>query len=105
MVTNNNTYKLIKDTAIQLIPNCQVYLFGSRVNSNETKDSDYDLLIVTPNNISMQEKLLYKSTLRKLFAKNKLDADLIIESKNDIKFKKNLIGHIVRYALSEGILL
>ena len=61
--------KIIKQIALQFFPSCIVFLFGSRARYEHTEDSDYDLLIITNNEFSFQEKQAYKAKIRKLCSK------------------------------------
>jgi len=95
--------KIIKQITLQFFPNCIILLFGSRVRHEHTDDSDYDLLIITPNELSSHEKMEYKAKIRKLLARAKIPVDILIESNSEIVTKKNITGHIVKQALKEGI--
>ncbi len=95
--------KIIKQIALQFFPTCIVFLFGSRARHEHTEDSDYDLLIITNNEFSFQEKQAYKAKIRKLLAKERIPADILIQSKSEIETKKMITGHIVKQALKEGI--
>ncbi|MBN2890926.1 MAG: nucleotidyltransferase domain-containing protein [Bacteroidales bacterium] len=95
--------KIIKQITLQFFPTCIILLFGSRARNEYTEDSDYDLLIITNNELSIQEKREYKAKIRKLLAKAKIPADILIQSNTEIETKKLITGHIVKQALKEGI--
>ncbi len=90
---------------MELFPDCRVLLFGSRARQDNSSDSDYDFLIVTKNDIEIQQKRLYKSLLRKKLARHKIPADILIQSENEIFIKEKITGHIVRRIIKEGILI
>ena len=94
---------IIKDLAHQLLPDCKVLLFGSRARNEANTNSDYDIILINPANIEMQQKLQYKAMFRKMAVKFGLITDVFIESEEEIKEKSNFIGHIVRTALKEGV--
>jgi predicted nucleotidyltransferase len=104
-MTNTDQQRLatIKSAALQLIPGCTVYLFGSMARNEQKPGSDYDLLVVAPNHLSIHDKMRLQSRLRKTLAQSKLDADILMESRDELEIKKNLLGHVVRSAVMEGI--
>lgn len=97
--------KIIKKEAGKLVPNGEVVLFGSRARGDANSYSDYDFLIITENPISTSEKQRIKALLRKKLAKNKIPADIIISSRNELNIKKEIKGHIIRQILREGVRL
>ncbi|RLD68940.1 MAG: nucleotidyltransferase domain-containing protein [Bacteroidetes bacterium] len=98
-------------TAIQIIeqasrlffPDCVILLFGSRAKNEYTPDSDYDFLIIIQHELSIEQKREYKAKIRKILARQKIPADILIQSDKEIEIKKNITGHIVKQALQEGI--
>lgn len=95
--------KVIKESVMELLPESSVLLFGSRARHDYSYDSDYDLMIITPDDHDIQQIKLLKSAIRKKLAHNHIPADIIIQSKEEVKLKKKITGHIVRQALREGI--
>jgi len=95
--------KIIKQITLQFFPSCIVLLFGSRARNEHSEDSDYDLLIIINQELSVHEKSEYKSKIRKLLAKEKIPVDILIQSNNEVEIKKQITGHIVKQALKEGI--
>lgn len=94
--------KIIKQIAIQFFPTCMILLFGSRARQDYTEDSDYDLLIITNQELSIQEKREYKAKIRKLLAKEKIPVDILIQSNKEVETKKQITGHIIKQAIKEG---
>lgn len=84
---------------------CKVYLFGSRARGDNQSDSDYDILIIIKQSLSVKEKVFIRSSLRSLLAKDKIYADIIIQDETQIERKKNIPGNIIYYAFPEAILL
>ncbi len=103
MDNDRETYKIIKNTAKELFPDCHILLFGSRARLDYSDNSDYDFLIITKDTIDIQQKRFYKSQLRKILAKHKISADILIQSESEIQLKKRITGHIVREIIREGI--
>jgi len=104
MVNNSKeTLSIIRDAATSLLPDCKVILFGSRARNDNSADSDYDFLIITKYSIDIQRKRILKSQLRKELAKHKIPADILIQSEEEIRIKKEITGHILRQVIKEGI--
>jgi uncharacterized protein len=98
------TIQSIKSTIGSYLPDAKVYLFGSRARGQATKDSDYDLLIVTNDNFAPRVKMDWESKIRKaLVSALKAPFDVIVASEKEVDEKKNLTGHIVQYAVREGV--
>ena len=98
-----DSIKIIKDSTKELLPGSRILLFGSRARKDYSNDSDYDFLIITRDTYDIQQKMQYQSLLRKKLAKHKIPADILIQSEAEIKIKKEIIGHIVRRIMKEGI--
>jgi predicted nucleotidyltransferase len=97
------TNQSIKSTIGSFLPDAKVFLFGSRARGQATKDSDYDLLIITNDTFAPRVKMDWESKIRKaLVSALKAPFDVIIASEREIDEKKNLTGHIVQYAVREG---
>jgi len=95
--------KIIKQISLQFFPTCEVILFGSRARNDYTEDSDYDILIITNEELSIEKKREFKAKIRKALAKQKIPVDILIQSNNEIRIKKNITGHIVKQAINEGV--
>ncbi len=93
----------IKDVCHQILPGSRVLLFGSRARQDYTFDSDFDFLIITTQELGINQKLKYKAKIRRILAKYKIPADILIQSDSEIKIKKSIMGHIVKQALDEGV--
>jgi len=105
MTDRSQILDYIKATALQLLPGCKIMLFGSRARKDYDIGSDYDFLIISTNNIPVKEKMVYKAQIRKQLAKEKIVADVLIQSESEVKIKRRLLGHIVREIIKEGIFL
>ena len=97
--------QIIKELAHQLLPECKVLLFGSRARDEANTNSDYDIILINPVNIDMQEKMKYKANFRKMAVKYGLMTDVFIESEEEVKEKSMFMGHIIRTALKEGVFI
>lgn len=104
MSLDKETRKMILDTLSTIRYN-RVILFGSRARGEATKWSDYDLLIVLDDDLTVPEKMVLASSLRTELAAKGIDADIILESGNEMDYYKDKIGSVVRQALKEGVAL
>ncbi len=95
----------IKQTAKSFLPNSKIILFGSRARKEENDESDYDILIITETTIDPKEKFPVRTKIRKALLKYNILSDILIQSDEEIKRKKNLPGHIIRTIINEGICL
>jgi predicted nucleotidyltransferase len=83
----------------------EIILFGSRARGDYSEKSDYDILIVMKNILTIREKMELSSLLRKKLAKEEIDADIVIKSKEELNYYRTKIGSVVREVLKEGIRL
>ncbi|HLZ86254.1 MAG TPA: nucleotidyltransferase domain-containing protein [Puia sp.] len=98
------TFQAIKSTVYSFLPNSKVLLFGSRARGQADKQSDYDLLIVTNDTFAPRVKMDWENKIRKaLVYALKAPFDVIVESEDEVKEKKELTGHIVHYAMKEAV--
>lgn len=107
MVIANQTdaVKIIRDSVNEYLPESIIFLFGSRARQDYAEDSDYDLMVVTENAHENKELRLLKALIRRKLARNRIPADIFIQSKAELELNKKVTGHIVRQVLKEGILL
>ena len=94
----------IKTIVQSILPEAKVILFGSRAKGTETEESDFDLLIITEEKLSEKEKLDTRSKIKKLLIKSlRKPVDVLLNMKQEAEIKKELPGHIVQWALKEGV--
>ncbi len=94
----------IKTIVQSILPESKVILFGSRAKGTYTDESDYDLLIITEEKLSEKEKLDTRSKIKKLLIKSlRKPVDVLLNMKKEAEIKKELPGHIVQWALKEGV--
>ena len=87
-MTKNQIIETIKSTAHEYLPDAEVLLFGSRARKDDRSDSDYDILLVTKNNLIPKEKLLLRTKIRKALLSLGIRSDILIQSKNEVDQKK-----------------
>jgi predicted nucleotidyltransferase len=99
-------YNTIKETVQSCLPGSRVLLFGSRVRGEQDIHSDYDLLIVTPETFTPQEKVEWSTRIDRAIVKAiRAPVDLLLNSEEEILQKLQLPGHIIRSVMKEGMTL
>ncbi|MEM3396898.1 MAG: nucleotidyltransferase domain-containing protein [Thermoplasmata archaeon] len=91
---------VMKANSIEVL---QIILFGSRARGDFKIQSDWDVLVVVKERLSVKEKMLYSKTIRESLAKVKIDCDVIIKSEQEFEGGKKMFGSLVREAMKEGI--
>ena len=106
MIMNTVVADKIKSVVHSFIPESKVLLFGSYARGEEKRGSDYDLLVITNNTFPPREKISWTTKIHNALV-DALDApfDVLLDSEEDVNKKKNLPGHIIRWAVKEGIVL
>jgi predicted nucleotidyltransferase len=99
---NKQAQKSIKEVLNQLDYE-RIILFGSRARNDFSERSDYDILIVLRNSITIEEKMKILSNLRNQLAHKGIDADIILKSTDEVEYYKDKIGSVVKTALREGV--
>ena len=94
---------IIKETVRQVFPECRVYLFGSRARQDHTLDSDYDILVLIPGKMDPVEKFPYRARIRKMLLQKGIFSDILLQGYHEAEVKKEIPGHIIRSAMTEGL--
>jgi predicted nucleotidyltransferase len=103
---NTGVYDTIRNTVQACLPGSRVVLFGSHARGQNDRHSDYDLLIVTPETFTPQEKVNWSTRLdRAIVAAIHAPVDILLNSEEEIRQKQELPGHIIRSVVREGIAL
>jgi len=102
-MTMDNKTDIIKSTAIHILPECDVVLFGSRARDTHEADSDFDVLLISKKTLSIQEKRSLKARLRKQLAIQGIPADIVIQSEDEVQTKSQITGHLVKTIVEEGM--
>ena len=105
MISKNHILAEIKAISRSYISDADILLFGSRAKGNHSDESDYDILIITDQNISIEQKTPLRTSIRKSLLSKGIRSDILIQSKAEIEKKKRLPGHFIRSILNEAILL
>jgi len=81
----------------------KIIIFGSRARGDYKKDSDWDFLVIVDKEIEHREKREIASEIRKNLVYSGVLADIIVISEKIYHERLNDVGHIVYYAVKEGI--
>jgi predicted nucleotidyltransferase len=103
--TDDKVLSTIHDVVGAMLPAARIVLFGSRARGEATTTSDYDLLIVVERSLDARAKLALRTQVRRRLLDEGILSDVLIESEEEIRLKKDLPGHIVRNILREGVAL
>lgn len=95
----------IKTVARLYISDAEIMLFGSRAKMESTSQSDYDILIITGQNIAPDKKTPFRTQIRKDLLKDGIRTDILIQSREEIEKKKRLPGHFIKNILKDAVLL
>jgi predicted nucleotidyltransferase len=94
----------IKSTVHSLLPDARVLLFGSMARGDGNADSDYDVLVIIPKTIPIREKYDWRGKLNEALVKAlKAPVDVLLNSEEELNKKIELPGHIIRWAVKEGV--
>jgi uncharacterized protein len=101
---NEQIKQIIKSVVSRFLPDSRVLLFGSHARGDFDRHSDYDLLIITQESYTFREKIDWASKInRALVLTLNVPFDVLLNSEEEMRRKKELPGHVVRWAVKEGI--
>ena len=86
-------------------PNAKIVLFGSRARNDYNQDSDWDFLIIVPQDLTRNEKHEISYQIRRILAKKHIQCDIIIRSESEIESLKKRVNSVTKTALEEGVFL
>ncbi len=88
-MSNTEFFNSIKTTVLSYLPEAKVLLFGSWARGDFNTHSDFDLLVVTKNDIDSREKMNLESKISKsLVYLLHAPFDVLLYSQQDIELKK-----------------
>ena len=99
-------YQEIKNKIVELLGGLEydkILLFGSRARGENRVDSDYDVIVTLKNNTTREDRYILQSKIRKAFAEDRIDIDIIVKTKDEYDYLKTRIGNVVYYANKEAI--
>lgn len=103
MLNNDNKLPIIREVILKHLHGARVILFGSRVSGKYDELSDYDVMAVTPENLSYDEIKAIKPKIRKDLALLQIPIDIIITTEYEVKRIRDITNHIVNEALIRGV--
>lgn len=101
----NDKIKTMILDAIKEYRYSSVILFGSRARNEYTDDSDYDLLLIFDEELSIEEMRKIQREIRKKLAIQNIDADVLVRTKSLIDVYKTKKGNVIYNAMREGVIL
>jgi predicted nucleotidyltransferase len=105
-MSDKTILKSIKTTVKAFLPDARVLLFGSRARGDNNKDSDFDVLVITPQNLSDSKKKSLRIKIKQaLLEILDVPVDILVNSEKEIAIKKELPGHTINWAMKEGVLI
>lgn len=83
--------------------NAKIILFGSKARNDFNQDSDWDLLIIVPQDLTRNEKLEISYQIRRSLAKKHIPCDIIIRSESELESFKKRVNSVTKTAIEEGV--
>lgn len=83
----------------------RVLLFGSRARAEAREDSDWDLLVITDQELDRPLRLNLERVITVRLARERLPADVLVMSADQFEMRKGDIGHIAYYVNREYLAL
>lgn len=91
----------IKETVESILPGSRIILFGSRAKGDHDSRSDYDILVIAKQNLSIREKRQYAGQIMKLLAE--IPLDVIVKTEDDVPVHLKRINSVIKEALEKGM--
>ncbi len=102
----NQVKQIVLDTLSKLdVKVLKILLFGSRARNDFNQDSDWDFLIIVPQDLTRNEKHDISYQIRRILAKKHIPSDIIIRSESEIESLKKRVNSVTKTALEEGVFL
>ena len=101
METDGYVEEMVRRIADRFAP-LRVILFGSRAVGTARPDSDIDLLVILPHVENSRKAAV---DIRRALADLPVGKDIIVSTPAEVSRFGDLVGHILRSALQEGVVL
>lgn len=94
----------LKSDIHAIMPGVRVLLFGSRSRGNFETGNDFDVLVISPEDITPSSKISLEANITKtLVKKYHFPFDVLIYSQSEVERKKNQKSLVLYHALKEAI--
>lgn len=101
---NQKIINTIKHTVNSFFPTARVLLFGSRARGDNDIHSDYDVMVIINETLPLKEKRDWRGRINEALVEAlNAPVDVLLNSEEEISIKKELPGHVVRWAIKEGV--
>lgn len=92
----------VKSRVLEVLPEAELLLFGSRARGDASKHSDWDFMVVTPQKPSKEAKNRIFEQVMALELAQSIEIQLLYRTKAEFSAAAALTG-VVRNAATEGI--
>jgi predicted nucleotidyltransferase len=93
----------IKKVIKNIFPECKIILFGSKTYGDADEMSDYDILVIFKQDLSIKEKRYYASFIQKKLAS--IPLDVIVKTEMDTLKHLKRIESVVKEAIEIGVVI
>ena len=99
--------KLIKSVICEVVGDRleKTILFGSRARGEGSSSSDYDILVVLKDELSVREEMEIAKAIRAKLAKHLIPVDVLVASASEVEYLSSRVGNVIRSAVREGVVL
>jgi len=104
MAEHQNILSKIKETVQSIEPQSEIILFGSRARGDHGEESDWDVLILTPNSVSLKEEQKFRHKLFELELQFGQAISTLVKSRKEWE-NKHQVTPLYKNILQEGISL
>jgi predicted nucleotidyltransferase len=81
----------------------KIYLFGSRARGDYNQDSDWDFYVIVNKTIDFSQKKHIRGRIGIRLAELHISSDVVIQSADLARERKDKAGYLTYYALKEGL--
>jgi predicted nucleotidyltransferase len=86
------------------LPGARVLLFGSRSKGDYERGQDFDILIITKEDLTPTEKIEIETTINKVLVKRyHMPFDILVYSQSEVEAKQDQKSILLFHALKEAV--
>ena len=86
------------------LPGARVLLFGSRSKGDYERGQDFDILIITKEDLTPKEKIEIETTINKVLVKRyHMPFDILVYSQSEVDAKQDQKSILLFHALKEAV--